>query len=225
MKAKSSNHIESSAKAGKGRASLPSFSDMPLRINLRMMLGATLIAASFFSAYIISNSTSRMVSVWSAAVDLAPGTVLQAEDLLVTKVALPENAAMYINANATLIGSQVIRSVAASELIPAYGISEKNVSNLMRVPISASSNRLPHQIQTGAVVDVYALPKQNIDLTTNQLTSRAQLVVSQVGIDGINQEAGRLGGEVGLTLLVPTQYVNRLLSFVADSDFILVKSP
>lgn len=166
-----------------------------------------------------------MVSVWSAAVDLAPGTVLQAEDLLVTKVALPENAAMYIDANATLVGSQVIRSVAASELIPAYGISEKNISNLMRVPISASSNRLPHQIQTGAVVDVYALPKQSIGLTTNQLTSRAQLVVSQVGLDGINQEAGRLGGEVGLTLLVPTQYVNRLLSFVADSDFILVKSP
>lgn len=225
MKAKSSNHIESSAKIGKSRASLPSLSDMPLRINLRMMLGATLIAASFFSAYIISNSTSRMVSVWSAAVDLAPGTVLQAEDLLVTKVALPENAAMYIDANATLIGSQVIRSISASELIPAYGISEENISNLMRVPISASSNRLPHEIQTGAVVDVYALPKQNIGLTTNQLTSRAQLVVSQVGIDGINQEAGRLGGEVGLTLLVPTQYVNRMLSFVADSDFILVKSP
>lgn len=224
MKATSSIEREGPIKKGQTRASLPSLPDLPLRINLRIIFGATLIAASFFSAYVISNSTSRMVSVWSAAIDLAPGTILQAEDLTVTKVALPENAQMYIDASAAVIGSQVIRSIAAEELIPAFGVSEQSIGDFKRVPIAVSPNRLPYQIQTGAIVDVYALPQQNINLTANQLSTKAQLVLTQVAIDGIDQDAGRLGGEVGLTLLVPTEYVNRLLEFMADSDYILVKS-
>ena len=68
-----------------------------IRSYLRTILGGCLIAASFISALVISNSSSRMITVWSAAVELGQGEVITSDDVVISKVLLPSNAANYID--------------------------------------------------------------------------------------------------------------------------------
>ena len=88
------------------------------RIDIRMVLGGLLILASFISAYVISQSTSRMVTVWSADVDLAPGEVIEESDISLSRVALVDKAEYYLDGGSSIVGTHVIRQVKASELIP-----------------------------------------------------------------------------------------------------------
>ena len=69
------------------------FDEIRLYLNPRYLLGLILILASFSSAYLISKSSDRMITVWGANVDLAPGEMIEADDLKVIRVRLPDNAA------------------------------------------------------------------------------------------------------------------------------------
>jgi hypothetical protein len=48
--------------------------------------------------------------------------------------------------------------------------------------------------------------------------------LAEVGIDGIDFEASKLGGEMGITLLVPTEEINDFVSAMSNFEFLLVKS-
>jgi len=88
-----------------------------IRSYLKTILGGCLIAVSFISALVISNSSSRMITVWSAAVDLDKGEVITAEDVVISKVLLPGNAGNYIDGQVSIIGSSVVRAIGIDELI------------------------------------------------------------------------------------------------------------
>jgi hypothetical protein len=137
---------------------------------------------------------------------------------------MPNNAQFYLDGMNSILGSYVIRPIGAEELIPAYAVTTKPISDLREVPISIPINRLPYQIKTGQIVDVYAVPKQQTSLNQENLKSKAALLLSSVGISGIDSESGKLGGEIAVTLLVPVQLVNELVSAIAKYDFVLVKT-
>jgi hypothetical protein len=201
-----------------------SLSDIRLRINTRMIFGGVLIAASFFSAYLISQSANRMVTVWSAAVDVAPGSILEANDIIETQVLLPNNAEFYLDGRSSIIGSYVLRPLGASELIPAYALSETIATDFRRVPLSIPRSRTPFGIKTGDVVDIYGLPRQELALTSGNASTKSRQILAEVGIDGIDFEASKLGGEMGITLLVPTEEINDFVSAMSNYEFLLVKS-
>lgn len=192
--------------------------------NLRILAGIILIAASFFSAYLISHSNDRMITVWSAVNDLAPGRIIEPADVAPIQVLMPENASLYLNANYPIAGSQVLRSVGASELIPAYSLSRDLHLDLRKVPIALSRSRLPMGIGGGSVIDLYAIPKNQ--LNTNMEFSKSedsQLLLSSVSVDGIDTTANKLGGDIGLTILVPSIEVSRVILAMADSEFVVVR--
>ena len=62
------------------------------QINSRIILGGTLIAISFISAYIISDTNNRMTTVWSATTDLAPGEIIEAGDVIESLAGTPTPA-------------------------------------------------------------------------------------------------------------------------------------
>ena len=96
-----------------------------LRSYLKTILGGCLIAASFISALVISNTSSRRITVWSAAVDLDKGEEITAKDVVISKVLLPSNATNYIDGQVSIIGSSVVRAIGIDELIPAYALSSQ----------------------------------------------------------------------------------------------------
>jgi hypothetical protein len=209
-----------------GRAStLPSMSYLKSMLNLRMLFGLVLIAASFISAFIISSSANRMVTVWSATVDMAPGSVIEEADVERVRVLMPSNIGMYLDGDLPIVGNYIVREIGSAEVIPASAVSQTPISNLRKVPIALPTSRLPFQIKTGDIVDVYGIPKPQISMSGELKAIKPGLVLAQVGIEGIDLEASKLGGEVGITLLVPEELVAKVIQAVSVSEFLLVKSP
>ena len=194
-----------------------------IRSYLKTILGGCLIAASFISALVISNSSSRMITVWSAAVDLGKGEVITAEDVVISKVLLPSNAANYIDGQVSIIGSSVVRAIGAEELIPAYAVSEQIDEQLQQVPIAIAFSQVPKDIGSGQRVDIYGITKS--ELRTQSLESgryKSRLIASDLVIDQLDNQANTLGGELVITLLVPRPIIPNLIEDMGNYDFILV---
>jgi hypothetical protein len=194
-----------------------------IRSYLKTILGGCLIAASFISALVISNSSSRMITVWSAAVDLGKGEVITAEDVVISKVLLPSNAANYIDGQVSIIGSSVVRAIGAEELIPAYAVSEQIDEQLQQVPIAISTSQVPKDIGSGQRVDIYGITKS--ELRSQNLESgryKSRLIASDLVIDQVDNQANTLGGDLVITLLVPRTIIPNLIEDMGNYDFILV---
>ena len=194
-----------------------------IRSYLKTILGGCLIAASFISALVISNSSSRMITVWSAAVDLGKGEVITAEDVVISKVLLPSNAANYIDGQVSIIGSSVVRAIGAEELIPAYAVSEQIDEQLQQVPIAIAFSQVPKDIGSGQRVDIYGITKS--ELRSQNLESdryKSRLIASDLVIDQVDNQANTLGGDLVITLLVPRPIIPNLIEDMGNYDFILV---
>ena len=194
-----------------------------IRSYLKTILGGCLIAASFISALVISNSSSRMITVWSAAVDLGKGEVITAEDVVISKVLLPSNAANYIDGQVSIIGSSVVRAIGIDELIPAYALSSQVDEQLQQVPIAIAFSQVPKDIGSGQRVDIYGITKS--ELRSQSLESgryKSRLIASDLVIDQVDNQANTLGGDLVLTLLVPRPIIPNLIEDMGNYDFILV---
>ena len=194
-----------------------------IRSYLKTILGGCLIAASFISALVISNSSSRMITVWSAAVDLDKGEVITAEDVVISKVLLPGNAGNYIDGQVSIIGSSVVRAIGIDELIPAYALSSQIDEQLQQVPIAIAFSQVPKDIGSGQRVDIYGITKS--ELRSQGLESaryKSRLIASDLVIDQVDNQANTLGGDLVLTLLVPRPIIPNLIEDMGNYDFILV---
>ena len=194
-----------------------------IRSYLKTILGGCLIAASFISALVISNSSSRMITVWSAAVDLGKGEVITAEDVVISKVLLPGNAGNYIDGQVSIIGSSVVRAIGIDELIPAYALSSQIDEQLQKVPIAIAFSQVPKDIGSGQRVDIYGITKS--ELRSQSLESgryKSRLIASDLVIDQVDNQANTLGGDLVLTLLVPRPIIPNLIEDMGNYDFILV---
>ena len=194
-----------------------------IRSYLKTILGGCLIAASFISALVISNSSSRMITVWSAAVDLDKGEVITAEDVVISKVLLPGNAGNYIDGQVSIIGSSVVRAIGIDELIPAYALSSQVDEQLQKVPIAITFSQVPKDIGSGQRVDIYGITKS--ELRSQGLESaryKSRLIASDLVIDQVDNQANTLGGDLVLTLLVPRPIIPNLIEDMGNYDFILV---
>jgi len=197
----------------------------PRALNLRLIAGTILIAASFFSAYLISQSNNRMITVWSASNDLAPGRIIEDADVAPVQVSMPKGASLYLDANYSIVGSQVLRTVGSSELIPTYSLSKESQLNYKKVPISLSRFRLPIGVESGSIVDIYIIPREQLNRNLEgPKLKRSQLLLPTISVDAIDMEASKLGGEIGMTILVPASQVSEIVSAMSDSEFIVVRS-
>ena len=196
-----------------------------IRSYLKTILGGCLIAASFISALVISNSSSRMITVWSAAVDLDKGEVITAEDVVISKVLLPGNAGNYIDGQVSIIGSSVVRAIGIDELIPAYALSSQVDEQLQQVPIAIAFSQVPKDIGSGQRVDIYGITKS--ELRSQSLESgryKSRLIASDLVIDQVDNQANTLGGDLVITLLVPRPIIPNLIEDMGNYDFILVRN-
>ena len=194
-----------------------------IRSYLKTILGGCLIAVSFISALVISNSSSRMITVWSAAVDLDKGEVITAEDVVISKVLLPGNAGNYIDGQVSIIGSSVVRAIGIDELIPAYALSSQVDEQLQQVPIAIAFSQVPKDIGSGQRVDIYGITKS--ELRSQNLESgryKSRLIASDLVIDQVDNQANTLGGDLVITLLVPRTIIPNLIEDMGNYDFILV---
>jgi hypothetical protein len=185
----------------------------------RYLLGLTLIAASFISAFLISSASDRTITVWASTSDLAPGKIIEPTDIAPMRVRLLDNADKYLMSTIPIIGSAITRSIGVSELIPAFAISPTVDRSLQRVPIQIGPNMAPIGASGGDIVDLYGIPNQ----LSNQAGLPSELILESVAIEKMDISSKEIGGAIGITLLVPENLVPDLISAMGNFNFLIVE--
>lgn len=195
-----------------------SWRDILFFLTPRYLMGLALIIASFVSAFIISSSADRTVTVWASTGDLAPGEIITPEDVIPMRVRLIENGEQYLSTSFEIVGSAVLRRIGASEFVPSFAVSQDIDINLQLVPISVTQEMAPANLNSGAIVDIYGVPELNQDFGKRD---SARLLIAGVSIDSVT--ANEFGGRMLITLLVPSQLVPELISYIGKNQFMIVK--
>lgn len=127
----------------------------PRWLDLRLVLGVLLVLGSVLVGARVVTAADATVPVWAAAADLAPGTVLSADDLVPVAVRLDEVARSYL-ATSTRPGGRVLsRAVQAGELLPRSVLAES--TDLVQLALPVQAGFVPPGLTRGQLVDVYAV--------------------------------------------------------------------
>src|SRR6266576_28915 len=89
----------------------------PKWLDLRLVAGVVLVLGSVIVGARVISSANASDGVWAASRDLAPGTVLSADDLSEVHVRLPAGAraGAYLPVRTVVLGQSVTRQVTAGE--------------------------------------------------------------------------------------------------------------
>ncbi|MGY1915506.1 SAF domain-containing protein [Blastococcus sp. SYSU DS0973] len=124
-------------------------------LDLRLVLGILLVLASVLLGARVVSAADATVPVWSAADDLAAGTQITADDLVVVDVRLDGTAEAYLSGSTRPEGRTLARGVRAGELLPRSALEEP--SELVQLALPVQAGYVPPGLRRGQVVDVYAV--------------------------------------------------------------------
>jgi SAF domain len=127
----------------------------PRWLDLRLVLGVLLVLGSVLLGARVVSAAHATVPVWSAAGDLAAGTVLTKHDLVAVDVRLDDAAAAYLSTSTAPEGRTLARAVRAGELVPRSALEKP--ADLVQVALPVQAGFVPPSLRRGQVVDVYAV--------------------------------------------------------------------
>ena len=127
----------------------------PRWLDLRLVLGVLLVLGSVLLGARVVTAADATVPVWSAAGDLAAGTVLTTDDLVAVQVRLDSAAGSYLAASTRPEGRVLGRAVQAGELLPRSALEEP--SGLVQLALPVQAGYVPPGLARGQLVDVYAV--------------------------------------------------------------------
>lgn len=195
-----------------------SFGKIEYLKNSKLVLGLSILLIAIFTAGLISKEANRTVEVWATKSNLAPGMRLSDQDLIKVSVLLPENSKNYISGQAQIIGALVVNQVNVGDLIPVASIAAvPNSLNQRHVPITTEITDSPINLQRGDIVDIYAVPTRD-----SQITTEAQLVGQSISLSEVLKENN--SGKVSVVAIFNDDQVLPLLQIMSDSRVILVRS-
>ena len=178
----------------------------PRWLDLRLVLGVLLVLGSVLLGARVVAAADATVPVWSAAGDLAAGTVLTAGDLVPVDVRLDDVAGAYLATSTRPEGRTLARAVRSGELLPRTALEEP--AELVQLALPVQAGYVPPGLDRGQVVDVYAVADPAAGATAAGDGSVA-LVVAAAPVQAIS---GRTEG----VLSTATTTVQVVVSVPAD---------
>ncbi len=127
----------------------------PRWLDLRLALGVLLVLGSVLVGARVVSAADATVPVWSAAGDLAAGTVLESDDLVAVAVRLDDVAPAYLATSTRPEGRVLSRAVRAGELLPRSVLAEP--TDLVQLALPVQAGYAPPGLARGQAVDVYAV--------------------------------------------------------------------
>jgi hypothetical protein len=171
-----------------GRTDAPPGGPAPRRVrpprwlDLRLVLGVLLVLGSVLVGARVVTAADATVPVWSAAGDLAAGTVLAEGDLVAVSVRLDDVADRYLATSTHPEGRVLGRAVRAGELVPRSALEEATDQVQLALPVQAGY--VPPGLTRGQVVDVYAVADPAVG-ATGQTGGEVDLVVSAAPVQAV----------------------------------------
>lgn len=178
----------------------------PRWLDLRLLLGVLLVLGSVLLGARVVGSADATVPVWAASGDLAAGTELAADDLVVVDVRLDETAVAYLSASTRPVGRALARAVRSGELLPGSALEEP--ADLVQLALPVQAGFVPPGLRRGGLVDVYAVA----DPATGAAAAAAGSVTPVVVRAPVQALSGRTDG----VLATPTTTVQVVVSVAED---------
>lgn len=192
----------------------------PSWLDLRFVLGVVLVLVAVLAGAKIFSDARHTDATVAATRDLAPGTILSADDVTIAQVQLPgRGAGVYLFDTEDAIGRQLDRAVAKGELVPAAAVSHVRAKTTVTVPFAAGAapdlrtgQRIEIWVSTPACSSVVLLPDVTVQAaradTSGSLSSSgdgqdvvisvapplAERVIAALALDQAELRAGVLVG-------------------------------
>jgi hypothetical protein len=211
-----------------GRTDVPPGGPVPRRVrpprwlDLRLVLGVLLVLGSVLLGARVVTAADATVPVWSAAGDLAAGTVLAEGDLVAVSVRLDDVAGQYLATSTRPAGRVLGRAVRAGELVPRSALEE--ATGLVQLALPVQAGYVPPSLTRGQVVDVYAVADPAVGATATG--GGVDLVVSAAPVQAVT---GRGDGvlstattTVQVVLAVPADDADDVLGAIGGRGLVVV---
>jgi len=181
----------------------------------RLLAGLVLIALAVAGVVMIVDRADTTTPFYAAAHDLAPGTVLTKDDLIVVNVRV--GSGEYVPQTADVVGKVLDRTVGEGELVPVAALVAPDRFAARDIAVE-SAMPLAEGVGVGSLVDVWVTVQA-------ETGPQSTLVGSGLPVTDIREAASSLGSGGGQTVYVavPLEDVGRVLDAVsADGDVAIV---
>ncbi|MCX6400947.1 MAG: hypothetical protein NTX33_13595 [Propionibacteriales bacterium] len=134
------------------RVARPGWRDPRLWIGIALVTGSVVAGGRLFAA------ADDTVQVWALTQDRGSGSPVVEDDLTVQRVRFIDGAALgrYFPASEPVPADLVLtRAVGAGELLARTSVGAADQKEVLRVPLEVDPNRVPPDVETGSVVDVW----------------------------------------------------------------------
>ena len=192
-----------------------------LALDVRLVLGVALVAASVVATTLLVGAADTRVAVYAAADSLAPGDRVDAGDLVERRVALDGAENLYLLVDAVPDdGFVVAQPVAEGQLVPLSAAGSLDGARATSLVLQLAGP-VSTVVETGSLVDVWgvAVLDQGEVGTPVVLASRATVVRV---LDDESLVAGSGPAASTVEVLVPRTRVARLLQAIANGDALAV---
>lgn len=125
----------------------------PSWLDLRLLAGAVLVVGSMVAGTLVVSAADRSVEVWALTRDVAPNTVLAADDVQPARVRLFDSAPGYLDVGSSPAGRSVARALSAGELLPASALEDNRPGLVVNLPVRPEN---APSVARGQAVDVWA---------------------------------------------------------------------
>jgi SAF domain-containing protein len=197
----------------------------PRWLDTRLLTGLLLVLGSVVLGAKIVAEADDAQPVWALKRNLAAGTTLTADDLVVRQVRIDAGRNPYLAASGeSPVGRQLTRDLEADELVP-YSAVVTGGGDHRLVTVPVEQHHLPPGLLHGQRVDVYVTvkPRAATTVVKPRLVVREALVQRDVA-----SEAGRFSagtGRLGVVVSVPAGEVADLVAAVESGVIDLVRVP
>jgi hypothetical protein len=121
------------------------------------VIGLLLVLVSVLVGARIVGAADRTTAAWAVRNDLATGTTLTPDDLVVVRMRVSAGEDRYLATGRSPAGLALTRDVGAGELLPADAVRAGPDGSLVSIPVSPQ--HVPSTVKPGQRVDVYATTK------------------------------------------------------------------
>ena len=162
----------------------------------RLIVGIVLVAGSVLLGARLLAHADDSVGVWALRHDLAKGSSVSPDDLLLRHVRFFDaaDADRYLAAAASVpAGSVVTRDLGAGELLPRAAIGSAATHHVVEVPFSVATDAVPASVRPGSVVDVWVAPGASATAAADAGPQRAVRVFDDVTVVAVPATGSSLG--------------------------------
>ncbi len=179
------------------RLRLRPWADPRLLVGVLLVLGATVLGARLVA---MNDDTT---AYWRVAADVRAGEVLNADDLVSSRVRLDDpSAQQYLRVTDELpsaVGDlQWDRDVPAGTLLDTTALARRDRAEVRQLPVTVTEGAAPTDLRTGDEVEIWVGPGS----TSDDVQRPSTRVLGPVRVLRAGSDAGSLGGALARTVLV-----------------------